>query len=854
MAAIVREGDPEAALGLAVWTYGLAPERGAQVAVALAALTQTRLAARWPGAVVTPSWEGYRVRGLLERPSESVAAIQSALLAPVSAQEMPAVLRKLAALANKPLHDPALIELAKCRGEPFGAVPAPSEPSLAEVEGWRRAAHGLGRVALSATGLARAVNDVTLAVNATRAWPRAARLPAFGWDAAWATTSPAPVVYDARSEMLAEGTSRGLGGRSGAEARATLAFRTPDAIRPVAVAAHLADPRGTLAARLEAQASEGGAVVHAITATAHAQGGCLTVAVDVRDLGANPPARIATTLALVRQEVLAELAEADPGDGSGLVFARRAGDPREAAERAAWWELYARTARWAPGATNGAPPPKTEPTMFVAVGFNGGRDSTPVAPDGTRPPASPNVAPATPASPNVATATPASPNVAPATPNAIPTTAPAAPNSGMSATMRTELERALAAWRDPVVEPRIRVERGQSDLWVLLASPCGTVPEVDADAGLGAVFALIAAERAQSRTDPSLTIEPWASGDAIGLIAHGPALAGEAPLAHARRIGDAVARSFVQPPDLGLAARARAALLASAIRPDPELRGFPRPTFNAAQSRALVALAHAVVPGHPSWFSPSGSLEALARSSDGALLARATGLRNGPLRVAVLANEDAAQATAAARAVDRWLPRRPGETRVCSAPSEPPPPRPGTYTVDLVGAPSEAWLALPLARGDERAAQMARFFALALDGDDGLLARAVGGPGLARAWSAKVVGPSRGPALVLRITSAEGALDAAVAQTRALLDRLRQRGLEESDRQRAISARARTELRALLEPHGRLLGLFRDGAASQIPAPPSLDALRSFAANALRDDALVIVAARPPRLPPKATP
>jgi len=99
VAPIVREGDPEAALALAVWTYGIAPDRSAQPAIALAALTQSRLAVRWPDAIVTPSWEGYRVRGLLAGASDPVSAIQSALLAPVQAQEMGVILKKLRALA-----------------------------------------------------------------------------------------------------------------------------------------------------------------------------------------------------------------------------------------------------------------------------------------------------------------------------------------------------------------------------------------------------------------------------------------------------------------------------------------------------------------------------------------------------------------------------------------------------------------------------------------------------------------------------------------------------------------------------------------------------------------------------------
>src|SRR5882672_10695478 len=83
VASIVREGDPRAALAVAVWTYGIASERGPQPAVALAALTQARLAARWPEVAVIPSWEGYRVRGLLDAAPDVVAVVRGALLAPV---------------------------------------------------------------------------------------------------------------------------------------------------------------------------------------------------------------------------------------------------------------------------------------------------------------------------------------------------------------------------------------------------------------------------------------------------------------------------------------------------------------------------------------------------------------------------------------------------------------------------------------------------------------------------------------------------------------------------------------------------------------------------------------------------
>jgi hypothetical protein len=227
---------------------------------------------------------------------------------------------------------------------------------------------------------------------------------------------------------------------------------------------------------------------------------------------------------------------------------------------------------------------------------------------------------------------------------------------------------------------------------------------------------------------------------------------------------------------------------------------------------------------------------------------RVATLRAGPLRVAVLASEDQAQADAAVRAVDRWVARRPGEVRTCPAPPAVRP-RPGTYAVDLpAGARSEVLLAVPLPSSDAVARTSATWLAAVLDGPDGLLARALGpgdgGHALASSSSVAVIGAARTPALALRVVADDASLDAAVAQTRGLLDRVRQGALREDDLARAARVIARAQLSASLDPRMRTLALWRDEAPQQAP---SLEALRAFAASALRDDALVIVAARPPR-------
>ena len=139
--------------------------------------------------------------------------------------------------------------------------------------------------------------------------------------------------------------------------------------------------------------------------------------------------------------------------------------------------------------------------------------------------------------------------------------------------------------------------------------------------------------------------------------------------------------------------------------------------------------------------------------------------------------------------------------------------------------------------------------AASLDGADGLLARALLPPGdagrtLALASSASVLG-LHDAAIVVRVVVADDAsLDGAVAQTRVLLDRLRQGALREEDRARAAALLTRTTLAASLDPRERAIALWR---AEPSQPQPSLDALRTFAAATLHDDAMVIVAARPPR-------
>jgi hypothetical protein len=401
--------------------------------------------------------------------------------------------------------------------------------------------------------------------------------------------------------------------------------------------------------------------------------------------------------------------------------------------------------------------------------------------------------------------------------------------------IRREIDKATLAWHAPVAEARIRVEQGQGEMWIWVGSTCGTLPEADEDAGLSAFVALSAAEQSV-RDAGDAQIEPYLATDAVGLLVHGPMHPGETAQAHARRLADLAGRAF----------------LADAITPGAAARARSRLMMRQSTLDAQVyaSLAGALAPGHPSWVDADGTQAGLASASDEAVAIRADVIRKGPIMVAVLANVDKDQGDAAARAVDRWIARRPGEWRSCPATPLLPPPRSGTYSVDApIARDSEVWLAVPLPRRDPAAIRQATWLAAALSGPDGLLAQALGGSKSSAAiragtWAASVIGAPFAPALAVRIVAPDDRLDTDVAQVRSLFERLGLGKLEETDRARAAARIANDELRLALDPRVRTVRLWH--AVDPSSAPP-LQALRTFAETWLRDPELIVVAGRPQR-------
>jgi hypothetical protein len=751
---VLREGDPATAVAIAVTTAGIGftadtPADDPEPATALAGVIEARLEQRGIDAVVTPAWDGVRASALATNEAEAVRVTESlrdALAAKVEESDLAGARRKLTALGERPLRDRALGRWARCVGQPY-ALPERAGKDYADLdvlrlERWRAQAAGLGRVAVAVTGPPAIGEAAARAILRGPIWKEAQRRTSVPSD-------PAATVFEGNSDSVVAHVTLDVGTSSAA----------------VTTAEALGDPHGPLAARL----SELDLPFHLreVTGAAHASGGCVGVVLasgSQRNSGGDLAAHVADAIALVQLEANVFLGER-AATRDGRLLARRSGDAREAAERAAWWALVDRPA--GPRATDGS----------VALGLPL-RHAAPLERDA----------------------------------------------------LATSVAHARAAWDKPVIDARTRVEAGQGEAWVLVGSPCGTEGEAD-DSGLSALFVTAAADAMRAGSDVS--VEPWVAADGAGLLVHGPPLAGETAPAHARRLADVAARGFAAEPITGAAiGHARSDLLR-------------RDTKNDGATLSL--LASVLAPQHPSWIVPWGASEPLARSADGAVLLRAQALRSGPVRIAMLANADAAQAAAAVRAADRWVARHSGEARGCRPPAAAPPPKPGTYSMpSRPGALPEAYLAFPLPAGDAAARNGAQLVVAALG--DGLLERTLlldGKDALAYEASARVLGWPRAPALVIRVVASQAALDGAVMQTRALVDRIRQNGLPELDR--ATNARSRLALTAALDPRARVVATWRAETAS---APVSVDEARAFTQRYLAEDAMVVVAARPPRPAP----
>lgn len=394
-----------------------------------------------------------------------------------------------------------------------------------------------------------------------------------------------------------------------------------------------------------------------------------------------------------------------------------------------------------------------------------------------------------------------------------------------SAALEQAIQRQRVRWQHLTLDQRARVEPGQSELWALIASPCGTVGESADDAGLSAmVVRSLATERPRIG---DVRFEPWVSPDGIGLLAHAPRQGPhDTPEKQAARVGNALGRALVTTELSGTdVARTRANLL-------HELGPGPEPGWWLAVESAA--------PDHPSWLEPRGTWQSITSAATHAVEERRRELLRGPLRVAVIANWDRAQVATTSAAIERWLAPLRGDARECPAAAAVAP-RHGELNLETsasVEPRAAAYVSVPLPHGPAGLPREAEWTALLLNRQGGWLDQALRLPGLASSAHATVLGGSHAAALVIEVTAVDDKVDEAVAQVRGLLARLGQGAASADDAAIARRRFQQLDAAAALDPRQRIVDLWR-GTRSAPTA--DLASLRRFQHEAFQPGREIVV-------------
>lgn len=749
-----REGDPSAAIAIELRAHDDDPFRLGVVA----AIVSSRLeAAGFSGVQVIPGVRVSRVRALAPALGADLAAkLDRALTATVvgDASAVAAAREAIAAFAARPVSDPALVRAARCLDRPTRPpkwkAPLPDEvPTV--VEALRVAQVRSDLVSVAAVG-SGATDDLV------RAWRS---MPVFAGSVHTAAPEPAAASAVTISQ--------------GHEGAVVVVEGGPRAALPSALSSLVAH-EGALASRLRAAEAWR---LRGVAGAARPEGACVVVEVEPSPEARMAPKdwnvdrfanRAAIALEVARQEVelALEAARGEADDAAAHAAIGGGGDPREAADRAAWWA-------W-----------PREPAQTIASTSTLEVPAAAIAKD------------------------------------------PSIDLETALATLQPKLalaqNRAKLAWTKSEIELRGRVEAGQGELWAALGTPCGPSHEMATDAGLASIAARALAAAHATRASDGVSIEPWSAPTGIGVVAHAAPRAGEAPSALAHRVGDALGRlvlaSFPEPSHVA-SARGEA------------LVGFA--SHEGAADLVRVAL-RASTPLHPSWLEPLGTQDAVAKIGLEAVELRLDTLRAGPLRLAVIANVEDAQLEAAARAAERWVPRRPGETRACPLVDPGTLPSGGLHPLTVKAGTGVA-LAFPV---DEPQREAAAALAAVLDGKGGRLALDVG-DAIATAWEARLVRGVGRHALVIVVLAPDPNVDAVVTRVRALLEKLRTANVDAADLARAEKERAAAYATRRLDPRARLVDLF---AGESTSTPVDAAQLKATAAKIFEEDKAQVVVAR----------
>jgi hypothetical protein len=324
--------------------------------------------------------------------------------------------------------------------------------------------------------------------------------------------------------------------------------------------------------------------------------------------------------------------------------------------------------------------------------------------------------------------------------------------------------------------------------------------------------------RANLRSD--VTVEPWVTPYAVGLLAHAPRRSSlETPTAHAERIGRALAEAFsLTPVTFQDTALARQALL-QIIGPEPRM--------------AWWQTVEALSPEHPSWLAPWGSFRSISEASKAHLEQRHQALLNEPLRAAIIANHDREQAEAGLSALERWLAPLRGDAASCSVPA-PRLPRFGHIEITSGQASNELPAYVGVLTSSDTMAARATYHLLNRKG--GWLEQALNVPGLVTNARAHLLGGPKGHALIIEVSALDDKIMQAVDQVRALLESLANGASTPADVRLAQQQLDAELTLARLNPRGRIVETWRAPA----PKTLTLERLRDFQASLANRHHLVV--------------
>lgn len=370
----------------------------------------------------------------------------------------------------------------------------------------------------------------------------------------------------------------------------------------------------------------------------------------------------------------------------------------------------------------------------------------------------------------------------------------------------------------PPLDAQLKVEAGQPGTWALVSVPCATSNERADAAGISAV--LMGAAAAKSG---SARLEPFVGAAGVGLLGFAERAPGETDAETAARLGDALGRALVAPPDAVAIASARGELIkAAGSDPKPLLDG----------------LLDALSPGHFGALSPRGSVLSLQSASRETVLTRQRELLRLPHRLAVLSPTSTADAAVLGRSLSRWL-KTPDPVQPSPCDSEANSPVRGELRLALgaeVGEGSYVAFRVPA-----KAAAEASSLVELLNLPGGPLTRALTDPDLVGAARAQLFGTPSARALVVQVSAFSGREQEALSRVQRLFERLASGGvLSASDIEQALARQRSARRLAALDPRFRLLQLLEPGVAASGDA----QALRRLV-GLLRPETAVIARSAP---------